>query len=267
MATIITREVGGTAKNSPLTNAELDNNFINLDDAIENLQVPASITSAGLMSASDKAKLDGVEAGAQVNTVASVAGKTGAVTLVTADVGGLGTALAGKASLVHTHSISDVTNLQSALDDKQATSSNLVAWSGKPAPSGAIVDTSSAQTLSSKTLTNPVINNYARFTSEFNAGNSGTAVTLNFANGQKQRLTLTGNATITLSFPGVGNYQVLCVQDTTGGRTPAGFSGVTGRFLGSATMPAFNTAASGESIMSIYYNGSIAYIAVSKVGA
>ena len=149
----------------------------------------------------------------------------------------------------------------------QAYSPNLTGWAGKAAPAGAIADLTSTQILSSKTLTNPVISNYAYFSSEFNAGNSGTAVTLNFANGQKQRLTLTGNATITLSFPGVGNYQVLCVQDGTGGRTPAGFSGVTARFLGSATMPAFNTAASGESIMSIYYNGSVAYIAVSKVGA
>ena len=98
MATIITREVGGTAKNSPLTNAELDNNFINLNDAIGNLQAPATTSSAGLMSASDKTKLDGVETGAQVNTVASVAGKTGAVTLVTADVAGLDTALSAKAN-------------------------------------------------------------------------------------------------------------------------------------------------------------------------
>jgi hypothetical protein len=32
MATIITRNTGGTAKNSPLTTTELDNNFINLND-------------------------------------------------------------------------------------------------------------------------------------------------------------------------------------------------------------------------------------------
>ena len=37
MATIITREVGGTAKNSPLTNAELDNNFINLNSELAGL--------------------------------------------------------------------------------------------------------------------------------------------------------------------------------------------------------------------------------------
>jgi hypothetical protein len=36
MADIITRELGATAKNSPLTNAEVDNNFINLNEEIEN---------------------------------------------------------------------------------------------------------------------------------------------------------------------------------------------------------------------------------------
>lgn len=50
--------------------------------------IPAATTAkAGVMSAADKTKLDGVEAGAQVNTVTSVAGKTGAVTLAKADVG------------------------------------------------------------------------------------------------------------------------------------------------------------------------------------
>ncbi len=34
MATIVTREVGATAKGSPLTNTELDNNFINLNSEL-----------------------------------------------------------------------------------------------------------------------------------------------------------------------------------------------------------------------------------------
>ena len=34
MATIITREVGATAKGSPLSNAEIDSNFINLNDEV-----------------------------------------------------------------------------------------------------------------------------------------------------------------------------------------------------------------------------------------
>lgn len=47
----------------------------------------ATTSTNGLMSAADKSKLDGIQAGAQVNTVTSVAGKTGAVTLTKSDVG------------------------------------------------------------------------------------------------------------------------------------------------------------------------------------
>ncbi|MED4378714.1 pyocin knob domain-containing protein, partial [Schinkia azotoformans] len=43
----------------------------------------------GLMSSTDKKKLDGVQAGAQVNTVDSVNGKTGAVNLSADDVGAI----------------------------------------------------------------------------------------------------------------------------------------------------------------------------------
>ena len=54
-----------------------------------NVTIPVATTStAGLMATGDKLKLDGIAAGAQVNTVTSVAGKTGAVTLGVADVAG-----------------------------------------------------------------------------------------------------------------------------------------------------------------------------------
>lgn len=48
----------------------------------------ATAVAAGFMSAADKAKLDGIAAGAQQNAVTSVAGRTGAVTLAVADVSG-----------------------------------------------------------------------------------------------------------------------------------------------------------------------------------
>lgn len=35
MAEIVTRETGATAKGSPLTNAEVDQNFINLNERVE----------------------------------------------------------------------------------------------------------------------------------------------------------------------------------------------------------------------------------------
>lgn len=47
----------------------------------------ATTSADGAMSAADKSKLDGIEAGAQVNTVTSVAGKTGDVTVSKGDVG------------------------------------------------------------------------------------------------------------------------------------------------------------------------------------
>ena len=71
----------------------------------------------------DHTKLLGIEAGAQVNTVTSVAGKTGVITLGTADITGLDTALSGKALATHSHIISDVTGLQGALDAKATASS------------------------------------------------------------------------------------------------------------------------------------------------
>ena len=52
------------------------------------ISMPAATASAsGHMTSAYAAKLDGIAAGAQVNTVTSVAGKTGAVTLVKGDVG------------------------------------------------------------------------------------------------------------------------------------------------------------------------------------
>lgn len=47
MATIVTRETGATAKGSPLTNAEVDNNFINLnDDKLEASSNLSDVTDA-----------------------------------------------------------------------------------------------------------------------------------------------------------------------------------------------------------------------------
>jgi hypothetical protein len=56
--------------------------------AISANAIPEATTSVkGLMTPTQVSKLNGIEAGAQVNTVTSVAGKTGAVTLTKNDVG------------------------------------------------------------------------------------------------------------------------------------------------------------------------------------
>ena len=111
-----------------------------------------------------KKNVGGTESIVEVGPVASVAGKTGVVTLAKADVG-LGnvdntsdankpvstatqTALNGKANTSHSHAISDVTNLQSTLDAKAGLASP--AFTGTPtAPSaGAYADSTQLATTS-----------------------------------------------------------------------------------------------------------------------
>ena len=60
-----------------------------------NAHAVATQSAAGFMSADDKAKLDGVTAGAQPNAVTTVAGRTGAVTLTASDVSGVVPAAGG----------------------------------------------------------------------------------------------------------------------------------------------------------------------------
>ena len=168
------------------------------------------------------------------------------------------------------------TATQSALNGKEAAiskSTGYAKWTGSAwtFTNSTFVDTTSTQSITGvKTLTAPVFTGSAQYSvlkaaSEYNAGSSGTSLTVDFANGQKQYVTLTRDATLSFSFPGVGNYQLRVVQDATGSRTLA-ISG-TAVYIGSATLPAIQTAANSETLLSIYYNGSKMYIGVSKVGA
>lgn len=132
--------------------------------------------------------------------------------------------------------------------------------SGKALPASALVGKDDAQTLTQKKIGGAL-----PFDVEFDAGDSGASKTVNFALGQKQTLKLTANTTITLSFPGVGNYQLRLVQDATGGRTAA-VAG-TPKVVGAPTLPPINSAANGETFVSAFWNGTTAYLAVSRVNA
>lgn len=128
-----------------------------------------------------------------------------------------------------------------------------------------IKNNDAGKTLSGLTLTGTSTATVVKFTSEYDAGTSGTSKTIAFANGQKQKLTLSGNVTITLSFPGPGNYQLKLVQDGTGSRTAVWNGSV--KYIGSTSSPEINKNSNGETLVSIYYDGSSYYIAASKVGA
>lgn len=140
----------------------------------------------------------------------------------------------------------------------------VLGW-GNHASVGYLKSGDSGKTLATLTLRGISTATVVKFASEYNAGGSGSATTINFSNGQKQKLILTSNAKITLFFPGPGNYQLKLLQDSSGSRTVTW--GGTPRYIGSASAPEINSAANGETIVSIYYDGTSYYLAASKVGA
>lgn len=104
----------------------------------------------------------------------------------------------------------------------------------------------------------------ATFDAEYNNGDSGTSITIDWNNGNFQHVTLTDNATITFTAPatgGVCRLQLRIVQDSTGGRA---VSLPSMRWAGGA-LPTLSSTANSEDIITIMYNGS-SYYAVASVG-
>lgn len=78
-------------------------------------------------------KLAGIEAGAEVNTVDSVAGKTGAVTLAAADITDFNTAADGRIALAN---LNDLANVQGTPSDGQQLTFNATGGYWEPAAPG-----------------------------------------------------------------------------------------------------------------------------------
>ena len=115
----ITLGYSETGKNYPL---ELDDNgkaYVNVPWTDTNTTYSTATTSSnGLMSSSDKAKLDGIASGAN-KTIIDTSLSSSSTNPVQNKV--VKSALDGKANTSHTHSISQVTNLQTTLDGKAST--------------------------------------------------------------------------------------------------------------------------------------------------
>jgi hypothetical protein len=85
-------------------------------------------------------------------------------------------------------------------------------------PSGTVVGTSDAQTLTNKTIEAATFTN--GYTEEVATANTSTAYTIDLANGTVQILTLTGNCTFTFPTATAGkSFILLLKQDGTGSRT------------------------------------------------
>lgn len=99
------------------------------------------------------------------------------------------------------------------------------------------------------------------FNGEVDNGNSGTSKNIDWTAGQKQKITMTGNATLSFTAPaGPCNLLLKVIQDATGSRT---ITWPTMKWAGGA--PTLTTTAAGVDIISIYYDGS-AYWGAASLG-
>lgn len=97
----------------------------------------------------------------------------------------------------------------------------------------------------------------------YDAGNSGTSIALDWNNGPIQKITLTGNATVTFSNAVSGSsYTLILTQDGTGGRTVS----LTGWDFGD-NAPSYNTSASKKNVVSALYDGTEYLAAFAVKGA
>ena len=181
--------------------------------------------AAGFMSGADKTKLDGIATGAELNTAANVGG--GAA--VWRDKVG---------SVLNFRSVSGINGLVAVVSGdviNVGTVNGSRAWSDN--------DLTGAKTIS--------------FTAEYDNGNSGTAKTINWTNGQKQKVTLTGNCTFTFTAP-VGPCSGLVlrlIQDGTGSLTVVWPAAPTTLWPNNRTLPTLSTAAASVDFAAFYYNG------------
>ena len=103
------------------------------------------------------------------------------------------------------------------------------------------------------TLTNPTVTNYVE---TLYSANTGTALTIDLANGTVQKLTLTGNATLTMPTAVAGkSFIIILAQDATGGRS------VTWTTVAwpSATAPTITSTLSKKDLYSFFSDGTSWY--------
>jgi hypothetical protein len=99
------------------------------------------------------------------------------------------------------------------------------------------------------------------FVAEYDNGNSGAAKTIDWNNAGCQKITLTGNAAITMTDPlGPGRFLLKMIQDGTGSRNPSWDVSAPQRvyWVGGAE-PAWSTAANAVDIAVFYFDGTNYY--------
>jgi hypothetical protein len=94
---------------------------------------------------------------------------------------------------------------------------------------------------------------WAHTDSFFDAGNSGTSKTIDWNNGRRQKVTMTGNCTFTFSNPVAGrDYTLILVQDGTGSRLATWPATVD---WPSSTAPTLTTTAAKRDLVTFLWDG------------
>jgi hypothetical protein len=132
-----------------------------------------------------------------------------------------------------------------------------------PAVTDTLVALAATQTLTSKTLTNPSINDYTEGVTVI--GSSGTSQTLSLTAGTVQTVTMTGNCTFTMPTATAGkSFILIATQDGTGSRT-ATFTSV--KFPNGAAPTLTTTATTGRDILTFVSDGTNWYGTIAQAFA
>ena len=221
----------------------------------------------------EKSKLSGIEPGAEVNDVNSVNGKTGAVSLTQDDITDGTTYVQTENNFSNTllsklNGIEDGAEVNNISDTNATDLTNGGDTTLHTHDSRYYTETEVENIFLKKSADSDLdMNNYhirevktVTASAEYDNGNSGTAKTITWTNGQFQKLTLTGNCTISFSslasYPYPTRFQLKLIQDSTGGRTVTWSSGI--KWAGK-TVPTLTTDANAEDIITFYFDGTSFY--------
>ena len=204
----------------------------------------------------DSTKLAGIEALAEVNNISDV----NATDLTDTGDSSLHYHSTDRARTNHTgtQTASTISDFDTEVSNNSSVTAN-TAKTGVTTEISNIVEDTTPELGGDLDCLNKALKNIAlaEFNIEYDNGNSSTADTIDWNNGNKEKSTLTGNCTYTFTSPsGPCNLTFKVIQDATGSRTVTWPATVK---WGAGTAPTLSTAANSIDIVTFYFDGTNYY--------